>query len=99
MVISHNPHLGPVYEKTARRYDLGVKPRCTTHIASLGLWTILVSAQPAGLTNSSHVEITLPPSVASERLFVRYVLAIRNGHRHGWPFGNCHEGDIVCPWL
>lgn len=75
MVISHNPHLGPVYEKTARRYDLGVKPRCTTHIASLGFWTILVSAQPAGLTNSSHVEITLPPSVASERLFVRYVLA------------------------
>lgn len=68
-------YLEPVYEKTAQRYDLGVKPRSTTQIASLGLWSMLVSAQPAGLTTSSHIEITLPSAVASERLYVRYVLA------------------------
>lgn len=52
-----------------------MKPRRATYIASLGLWTISASGQPAGLINSSHVEITLPPSVASERLFVRYILS------------------------
>jgi hypothetical protein len=47
----------------------------TTYIAIIGLCAILGSGQTSRVLGSSRVEITLPRSVASERLFVRYVLS------------------------
>ena len=40
----------------------------------MGLCAILGSGQTSAIRESSRVEITVPASVASERLFVRYVL-------------------------
>ena len=53
---------------------LSVSRTCATYIASMGLCSILGSGQTSAVRESSRVEITVPAPVASERLFVRYVL-------------------------